>query len=245
MNTMSYLDDLTKESIEYGILPLQQLLQNSFFYPACGFDGGVVEDCNTRRQELNIRSFIYCDYATGEEAFINEQNTFFGYHILGSRSVSPNELSPTGWEAFYNQDLNCGKYREFWKPFIKWSIYKRDESKNEKHGPKVFSILYIGGEGVSTYKALYWANKTSAKAMAIIQPGTGYGLNWTDFRDERRELGQVVNLNPSGKPEIVYYGGQGNNYNDFNWLGYVKEVTIKYYYGATGEVTIWKNKIEI
>ncbi len=37
---------------------------------------------------------------------------------------------------------------------------------------------------VATHQALFWTNRKSAKALAIIQPGAGFGLKWTDFRDK-------------------------------------------------------------
>lgn len=79
---MNWLDNITQEQIETGVFPLKEVLKNSFYYPSCGFDGGIVKDCNTRGRDLNIVSFVYCDYATGKEAFSQEQNTFLGYHVL-------------------------------------------------------------------------------------------------------------------------------------------------------------------
>ncbi|MCF8227153.1 MAG: hypothetical protein K9J30_14850 [Bacteroidales bacterium] len=108
------------------------------------------------------------------------------------------------------------------------------------HGPKRFSLLYLGGEGVASYQALYWTNQMKPKALAIIQPGTGFGLNWTDFRDENRDLGWVVRNNPSGEPDIIYYGGYGSGYNDFAWNGYSETRIIHHYYNYNnGEVRVF------
>lgn len=38
---------ITQEEIKTGVFPLKDLLQNSFYYPSCGFDGSIVKDCNT------------------------------------------------------------------------------------------------------------------------------------------------------------------------------------------------------
>jgi hypothetical protein len=243
---MSILDSITKQQIEVGKFPLKEILDNSFYYPSCGFDGGLVRDCNTTGRELKIVSFIYCDYATGEQAFRGEQNTFLGYQILGSRSVKHSELTPSGWLPQFPPNFNLQEYNRFkdtWKPFINWTVYERDENRGDEHGPKRFSLLYLGGEGVATYQALYWSNRTFAKALAIIQPGTSFGLNWTDFRDKNGALAWVVNNNPAGQPQTIYYGGYGKSYDNFEWTDYVEDrIITPYYYDFGGEVRIWKKQ---
>ncbi len=243
---MHTLNNITKEEIESGKLPLRDLLQNSLYYPSCGIDGGVIKDCNTLGRTFEINSFVYSDYTTGAEAFNTEQNTFLGYHILGSRSVKMHELIPNGWKKEYPPHINLDdylRYKDRWKVFSIWTVYERDDNRGDEHGPKRFSLLYIGGEGVATYQALYWSNKTKPKALAIVQPGTGFGLNWTDFRSENGPLAWVVNNNPAGKPQIIYYGGYGNDYNDFNWEGYNEIRMIKpYYEDCSGEVRVLKNE---
>lgn len=239
---MSWLVNITQEQIESGMFPLKDVLQNSFYYPSCGFDGGIIKDCNTMGRDLNIVSFIYCDYATGEQAFRQEQNSFVGYHVLGSRSVSHSELTPNGWRPKFPPNFNLQdyqRYRDTWKPFINWTVYERDDNRDDNHGRTRFSLLYLGGEGVATYQALYWTNKISPRALAIIQPGTGFELNWTDFRDGNGALAWVVNNNPVGQPEFIYYGGYGNGYSDFNWNGYIQSRIIRPYYIEEGEVRIW------
>jgi hypothetical protein len=240
---MNFLDTLTTLQIENGEFPLKEILQDSFYYPSCEFDGGVVKDCNTLGRELDIVSFIYCDYAVGEQAFKKLQNTFVGYHILGSKPVRPSMLTPNGWWPQFPPNLVMHRYqtyKDLWKPFINWTVYERDENRGNEHGPLRFSLLYIGGEAVATYQALYWTNKAFAKALAIIQPGTGFGLNWTDFRDKDGHLAWVVNSNPSGQPKKIYYGGIGKGYDDFKWRGYSEERMINsYYYKNQGEVRVW------
>jgi len=243
---MSIFSSITKQQIEEGELPLREILHNSFYYPSCGFDGGVVRDCNTKAKELNIVSFIYADYATGEKAFNEAQNSFLGYHVLGSRNVKHSELTPNGWLPQFPPNFNLLRYRLFkdtWLPFITWTVYERDDDRAEEHGPKRFSLLYIGGEGVATYQALYWSNSTSPKALAIIQPGTGFGLNWTDFRDKNGALAWVVRSNPAKQPDTIYYGGYSKGYDDFAWEHFAQDrIITPYYHGFGGEVRIWKKK---
>lgn len=242
---MNFINDLTKSDVEKGKFPLMEILNDSFYYPSSGFDGGIVKDCNTLGHNYNINSFIYCDYATGEDALKGEQNTFRGYHVFASRGVKQKELIPNGWIPKLPPHINMQKYftyENLWKPFIRWIVYERDEDKGEEHGPKKFSLLYLGGEGVATYQALYWTNKTHPKAIAIIQPGTGFGANWTDFRDINGPLAWVIYENAYGMPDLIYYGGIGEEYADINWKGY-KEIRRKkpYYANYQGMIIIYKN----
>jgi hypothetical protein len=246
---MTIIDRLTKDEVISGKLPLIELLDNSFYYPSCGFDGEII-----KHYSQHIQSFIYCDYARGEAELINQLETFYGYQLLGHRSVQKIELIPQGWQMQLPPDFDIReyyKYRDvFEKPFAHWAVYERLEKFDDNNGPKKFSLLYIGGEGVATYQALYWANKKTANAVAIIQPGTGSGFNWTDFRDKNGALAWVIMKNLYGTPDTIFYGGIGNGYDDFNWKEYQFEERIQPYYGGKvsdehepfGEVTIWKRK---
>lgn len=133
-------------------------------------------------------------------------------------------------------------HEKFAKSFAHWTVYERLAEFDDNHGPEKFSLVYIGGEGVATYQALYWSNQKSAKILAIIQPGTGFRLNWTDFRRRDKELAWVVMDNKFGSPETIIYGGISSFYKDFSWEEYEYHSIILSYYGRThsGEITIWK-----
>ena len=236
---MSYLNKLTVNDIEQGIIPLQEMLTNSFFYPACDSDGGVVKDCNKNYQTLGIDTFIYCDYAYGEDALNEDMNDFHGYKVLATRSLKPNDLTPNGWNMQMPPRLDLQQYHMFKdaykKPFAKWIVYERVTEKGEDFGPKRFSLIYIGGEGIATYQALYWSNNACPKAIAIIQPGHAFGLNWADFTEPNGYMNWVVSKNPNHKmPKYIYYGGIGSNdrYDDLNWIGYQKKRGLEQYYGG-------------
>jgi len=69
---------------------------------------------------------------------------------------------------------------------------KEIQKKDESYNPKRFSLLYIGGEGVATYQALYLSNRIKPKIVTVINPGTGFGLNWTDFRERNKIFGRTI-----------------------------------------------------
>jgi hypothetical protein len=242
---MSFLDNLTREKIENDVFPLKEILENSLYYPSSAFDGGVVKDCNTLGRSFKIENFIYCDYSVGEENFWVEQDTFYGYHVFGSRNLTHSDLTPNGWIQVFPPGFSFHDYylcRDYWKKFINWTVYERDPSQGENHGPKRFSVLYLGGEGVATYQALFWTNNFFPKALAIIQPGTNNGLNWTDFTNYNGPLAWVVKENPAGQPNIIYYGGHGEHNIILNWPGFAQIREISPYYNFNGRVGVWERQ---
>ena len=101
----------------------------------------------------------------------------------------------------------------FWgekEPYCSWSIFQRGEDVPSIHGPPRFSLLYLCADGVAAFQALYYANSLSPKAVAVIQPGTAFGGNWTDFDDPSGIFARTVFGNPKGSPQILLNGGRGN-----------------------------------
>lgn len=253
-NLNSWLNNLTEDMILNNPLPMGHILKNSLYYPACSFDGGAV-----KISSKEIQSFVYCDYSISEEELLEQINTFYGYHVMAHRPVNMEELIPNGWVEKLPKRLKMGrramedirKLVGIQKVFAHWTVYERDENFEDTHGAPRFSLLYICGEGVATYQALYWSNRQSAKSLAIIQPGTGWGGNWTDFGQKDQHLAWVVLNNPYGTPDKILYGGIGPDYTDFEWDNYFLTETIRPYYSGLGamfgrpygRVTIWKKQV--
>lgn len=234
---MCYLNNLTLKDIEQGPIPLNEMLANSFFYPACDNDGGIVRDCNITNKGLGIDTFIYCDYAYGEERLNEQMDTFHGYKVFATRKLKQSDLTPNGWAPKLPPKLSMARYntyRDAYKtPFAKWIVYERVDEKGEEFGPKRFSLIYIGGEGIATYQAIYWTNNACPKAIAIIQPGHAFGINWTDFTEPNGYLHWVVANNPNKQmPKQIYFGGVmgREDYDDLNWRNYKKVRGIERYY---------------
>jgi hypothetical protein len=231
---MNFLNHLKVDPVLSMPLPLQELLANSLFYPSCGFDGGVIKDCNTLRHSLGITSFIYCDYGISEEAFQFHQNSFAGYSVIGSRNLSISELIPNGWQQENPPSVEEKEYDQFRlndiTSFATWTIYERIAEETTSNKPKRFSLIYLSGEGVATYQALYWSNNEKPKAIAIIQPGTSFGCNWANFTNEDGPFGWVVKNNPTGIPKYIYNGGYGNDHPIEFWADFKLIDTIGNYY---------------
>jgi hypothetical protein len=242
---MSYLDTLTAEEIESSPLPLVDILSNCFYYPASAFDGQLVKYAPNE-----IINFVYCDHSISQEGLLSnlQESPFYGYSTFASREVRKEELVPNGWQPELPPNFSLNDYsrikRDVKTPFAKWFVFQRKNDFNSNHGPFRFSLLYIGGEGVATFQALFWSSNVAPKALAIIQSGFGFGGNWTDFRKVDGELYWVAMNNPAGIPCKIYFGGNGNGYsNEFDWPGYVFERSINpYYSNSFGEVTVWTSE---
>lgn len=140
---------------------------------------------------------------------------FLGYDIAGMRYIARHELAPNRWRPSLptKADFTAAcpdSIRENLiniKPFCVWSVLQRREEYPDSHGPSRFSFLYICADGVAAFQALYIANHAFPKAVAIIQPGHGFGGNWTNFGDPDQIFARTVLGNPWGQPELLMLGG--------------------------------------
>ena len=190
--------------------PLRELLHDSLYYPASGFDGDPV-----KHLVGNILSFVYVDYGYSRDELIDElrDHGFRGYDLVAQRSVTERELAPQGWRPTppAPSDGDPSLYRDWIKdPFCEWLVFQRCEDVPADYGPAHFSLLYLCADGVAAFQALYIANSIVPKAVAIIQPGHAFGCNFTNFEDPRKILARsVLRYNPSGQPQLLLYGGMG------------------------------------
>src|SRR5674476_982995 len=83
----------------------------------------------------------------------------------------PDMLSPDGYIQLKKDRFLADNPGGTYDINTNLAVYERLEKFDDNFGPLKFSLLYIGGEGVATFQALYWAKKKTAKAVAIIQYG--------------------------------------------------------------------------
>lgn len=225
---------------------LINLLANSLYYPACDIDGGVIKYCNEHFDELGINNYVYADYGIEEQRLVRHIDSFLGYYLADSNALSSADL---GFDlsqitsSCQGHDKEMVDIHSTKKPFARLSVYEREMDFGPEHGPDSFNLLFLGVEGVTVYENLYLANGIVPKAMAIIQPGTGYGGNWTDFRNPSAPLCLTVKKSKT-MPESFFYGGIGDfSYDDLEWPRYALIDEIRPYYhhpNSHGAVTVWK-----
>jgi hypothetical protein len=226
-------------------IPLREILDGALYYPSCGVDGGPVKSMGAR-----LQSFIYVDYGLNRASLLDAlaHQPFKGYEILGMRSVSEGELKPQGWEP---PALTPGEFAsaqaaaERWQhpPFCEWTVFERAPGLTESHGPQRFSLLYLCADGVAAFKALYVDKGLRPRAIAVIQPGHGFGRNWTDFTDPLGPLAQIVMNNPAGSPRYLLMGGRGQRHHHASqrWPQY-QNLHGWYAYHSRGNIGIWSRE---
>ena len=246
------VDFLDPVALTTGNLPLDSLLDNSVYYPASGYDGDLIRLFNKILTEKGVNSFVYCDYESTEEKVISKAGLHMrGYHVLAHRAVDVSELLGPNADSRYLLPVGrCQKARRGDGFFCHWFIFERDCSFAESHGPERFSLMYICAEGVSAYELLYSSRGIAPKCVAIIQPGEGFGGNWTDFHKVGAPLYQALKRNPGGLPEMIVNGGNwerdwDHGYENLSWDEYqAGECINDYYYPGYGQVVIYHLKQE-
>ena len=236
-----WLAQVDPETMQAEVLPLQGILRDSLYYPSSGFDGDPV-----RHLAGNVLSFVYVDYGRDRQEFEHalESSGFRGYEILGIRHVGERELAPRGWNPapLLPEDGNPSRYRDWIKPpFADWVVLQRARTLPDSHGPQRFSLLHLCADGVAAFQALYVANGIAPAMLAIIQPGHGFGGNWTIYENARLILGRSVLQNPAGTPDVLLYGGYGPRdyyrqpcWPDYSaWLCFLNKA-------AGGSIGVWR-----
>lgn len=199
---------------------MRALLDGSVYYPACGIDGRPVQYCAG-----HSHSFIYVDYGISKDE-LTAALGFKGYQLRTGRFVDHEELVgplPLSSDPMFYGDEDPQRYRYHWvTPFAYWGVFERLSGFGAEHGPELFSFLFLAADGVATYRHLYHRHGASPSIVAIIQPGEGFGHNWTNFYDPARPLARAVLGNPHGMPNYMLFGGIGGGprYKEPSWPQY-------------------------
>lgn len=199
-----WLARINSENIDSTAFPQVDVLRDSVYYPCSEFDGKPVASLAG-----NFLSFVYVDYGYTEEQLIEALNGkgFLGYALIAHRPVEPTELAPEGWAVppFESADGNPGQHLDWIKPpFCKWLIFERLKEYGDEHGPKKFSLLFLCADAVAAYNAMYNGNHLFPAVVAVIRPGHGFGMNWTDFTDPQKVFARTVANNPAGAPAFLF-----------------------------------------
>ena len=207
-STPGWLMSLTVDSMRAEAFPLDNILTDSLYYPCAGFDGRPVQFLSR-----SIHSFIYVDYGQPLDQLMDELNSdesgFLGYEILGQRNVSQRELAPNGWQPIElpSENERPTVTAAMANPFCVWLVFQRAANYDELHGPERFSFVYLSADGAAAYQALF--TKITPRGIAIIQPGAGFGGNYTDYCDPEALFARSVRATGSAMPEFMLNGGNG------------------------------------
>ena len=224
-----------------GPFPLKEVLEGSLYYPSSGRDGDPV-----RYLGGFIHSFVYVDFAIAEAEVMASleasRHRFKGYRLALQRNLKERDLVPTGWTPVppTRADGRPRQPRDLpVTPFALWAVFDRMEGFGEDHGPSRFSLVFLCGDGVASYQALYQGNGCVPEVVAIIQPGHGFGGNWTDFTDPRKIFARSVLGHPRGVPRYLLCGAwNARPESKACWPGYPGLVA--QWPAAQGHLALWE-----
>lgn len=245
MEAPKWIMEANRNSILYSKFPLDSILQNSVYYPASGTDGDPI-----KYLAGNFYSFVYVDYGYNREELSKAlaQRGFRGYKPIAIRDVTEQELlACRSLPLFLSARKNRFRFsNQTFEPFCYWVVFQRLDAMPDSHGPKRFSLLYICADGVATYEALYTANEIAPSCIAIIQPGRGFGGNWTSFEDPHDSLAWLVRGKPGcPRPRYLINGGSGLKefYRTPCWPEYNRPIRLLLKAGQ-GSIRIWESSLK-
>jgi len=249
-------------------IPFHLLIEDSVYYPACGFDGDVANLCMGFSH-----SFIYVDNlclwgeVSKETVYerLNADYSFKGFRRIHQQEYSYLEMM--GPHSVFEESIKdgdgnpeCGldplPFFAILTIFEPYHGYDHDvihsETSTIHHIYERLAFLYICDDGCRAYEKLYQSHRAKPKAIAIIQPGDAFGGNWTSYYDENKIFSRIVHKNPGGLPEIMIFGGRDSRGGYFRkkfWSSYPENIFYSRLYNKG--VAIWqrqkilKNSIQI
>jgi len=206
---------LIRESL-IGNFNRWNVLNESLYYPGCNLDWRPIEEllgwCH---------SFIYVDYEVSKDLVISSFESSNRVKIISIQDIPKSKIQENSTHLVKPElrdfrqarpgDSYFSHYQEYQRkmernqrnhpPFALWIVF---ESKDEwTRSLKRGSLLYICGEGVATYNALYNSNEIRPIAIALHLAEGGFGGNWTNFELNNGILERTVMSNTAGIPDYL------------------------------------------
>ena len=191
--------------------PLEDILRDSLYYPACGLNGTPVKYLSG-----HVVSFVYADIGVTKAEFLDDLNGqcegcgFKGYQSVFQREVLRAEVVPANWRPPFEGFAHTKRLMEVQArcvPFGHWSVWRREEGLDDGHGAELFSFFYMGGEVSAIYQGLYNRLGLAPLVLAVVQPGGGIDGSWDRLDAEGSFFKRVVKANRAGMPRFLLYGG--------------------------------------
>ncbi len=186
------------------------------YYPGCGDDGQPVKLCALSH---SAHTFVYVDQGFDWETWYRRlstpNNRFRGYEKIYDEEVSENQLRPNGWRPNIGQHEGRGSdlfSESFVSPFARFVVLER-QCSDENHGPRRFSVLFIGGDGIASYDALYCQKDNTPPPYLVLIQDHGFGGNYDRF--DRGSLLELIARRTETFPKFLLVG-KGSEH----WSGY-------------------------
>ena len=186
--------------------PRRLVLSGSLYYPASQLDGSILKAYGGF-----AHSFVYVDPSVSRDQLLEQSCRIAGYDVILLRELSEADLCPQRLPSMPIDPQRDGdpKSLRIWgnekpaKPFAFWVVLERRLTTHPGHGPLRLSIVFIAGEGVATYHAIYNSNRLKPVAIAMKRHN-GFAGNWTEFCRRGAIFERVVMANPAGQPDYLF-----------------------------------------
>lgn len=156
------------------------------YYPGSGFDGEAVRLFASTK---SAHCFLYADYSIQKQTLLHKLNqeggAFTGYQTIARVHLTDQEIASRYWvQHVYDKPLQRINYRFAQEvessPFAFLEILERKPEFNDDFGAERIAILFVGGDGVATYDALF-CQADSHPLFALVLQDHGFGGNYTRF----------------------------------------------------------------
>ena len=156
------------------------------YYPGSGFDGEAVRLFASTK---SAHCFIYADYIVSQHTLsqkLDQPNgAFTGYKTLARIHLTEQEILARYWVQHLHQtaskNVTYGFAKELQRaPFAFLEVLERKPEFNDSFGAQRIAILFVGGDGVATYDALF-CQQDSKPLFALVLQDHGFGGNYTEF----------------------------------------------------------------
>lgn len=208
----NWLRSIDLDSIGGTPFPVDSLLENALFYPACALDCGLA-----RMLVGNVYSFIHVDssLSRGEALKAIREHSFSNYRPRAIRELSHAELQNvlppfTQGEA---EIIPMGQNQperasSGWVGL--WAIYARENGLESGSSPDSrFSVIYLIADEVATFRELYFRKGLRPKVLALIDLGPRVSGKWRELCEFGSGLHRMVLDSSPCAPDFLLFGGVG------------------------------------
>ena len=192
------------------------------YYLGFGNDGHPVSVCARAHA---AHAFVYVDYGVSKETVSERVNGvgdpgFIGYSVEHEEEVSESDLRPGGWTPHLEQGELARVSYSFANvtPYGLFMVLKRNEDRNDSHGPERLAILFVGGDGHATYDALYCQDDGTHPPFLVVVQDHGFGGNFSAFG--AGGLLERIARRCDVLPDWLLVGARGKQERFQPWSGY-------------------------
>ncbi|MCX7957736.1 MAG: hypothetical protein N3B13_01665 [Deltaproteobacteria bacterium] len=202
-----YFDDSESIKDMKDINVINILSLPSVYYPGSGTD----EDPFILFSENStIPLVIYIDYSLEIESVKEFINSRWGWQVVFSKNVTPQDLGVKGWKDLWHEKCTLSDYRKGYSHL--WYLRNRNN--------RFIYFLFIFSDAIQTFDRLLVAG---LNPFTVVLQDHGLGFNWSYFGGDsllyryalnRKKLPKLIYVASNTKPwpnyyQVSEYGGLG------------------------------------